>query len=195
MKLRTLGAAALTVLAMTTFAATASATTLEAKGVKQTGAVTIRASLKAFSSSLFSDTFGGFANTCTASGLEWRTEVFTGGSVEGTPLFPPSFSNCTEGPVVVDNPGVTSKFTITNIAATTNGTVRWIGGVITTPSPFGPLSCSMAAAPGTDIGTLTGTAFGTPTLDINASLNCGFITGKWQATYTFTSPEGLGVTS
>jgi hypothetical protein len=99
---------------------------------------------------------------------------------------------CKENPIVVENAG---SLTVENISGTTNGTVRSIGAKVKTPSPFGTLTCVTAAAPGTDLGTLTGVASGNATMAVNASLNCGLITAKWTATYTVTTPTGLGVTS
>jgi hypothetical protein len=73
--------------------------------------------------------------------------------------------------------------------------VRSIGAKITSPSPFGALTCVTAASPGTDIGVITGVASGNATEDINAVLNCGIITAKLTGTYVTTSPGGLGITS
>jgi hypothetical protein len=93
---------------------------------------------------------------------------------------------------VVDHTG---SLTIENISGTTNGTMRSIGTEWTAPSPFGTLRCVTAALPGTDLGTLTGVASGNATIDVSAALNCGAITAKLTATYTVTSPAGLGVRS
>ncbi|HEV2858059.1 MAG TPA: hypothetical protein VGW80_06625 [Solirubrobacterales bacterium] len=196
MKLRNLGLAALAATTLLTFVCPASATTLEVNGVKRNESIWITGSLTAFTSMILKDTSGSFANTCTSSKVEWKTEgSFTGTTVGGTPLFQPSFNSCTEEPVIVDNPGITSSFSVEAKFASTNGTVRWAGAVITSPSPFGSLSCSMGK--GTDIGTLTGSGFFRASLDVNAVLNCGFFlpSAKWEGTYTITSPEGLGVTS
>jgi hypothetical protein len=173
-------------------AVSASATTLEVKGIPKNEAVALKFTLKAGTSMLLTDTAGFFANTCTSSTKEGKTESpFTGTTVGGK-LSTLSFSNCAEGPIVVDTPG---SLTVQNIAGTTNGTVRSIGAKVTVPSPFGLLTCVTAASPGTDIGTLTGVVSGAATIDMSAALNCGSITAKWLATYTVTSPEGLGVTS
>jgi hypothetical protein len=187
-----LGVLAVAAMALMAFASTASATTLEVNGVKQTGAVTIKSSLKTGTSALLKDTGGFFANTCTVSTVEGKTTTFTGTTVGG-PISSLTFSKCTEEPVVVDAPG---SLTVENIAGTTNGTVRSIGAKVTSPSPFGALTCVTAASPGTDIGILTGTS-PHATMDINAVLNCGFFlpSAKWEGTYTVTSPTGLAVTS
>jgi hypothetical protein len=182
-------AAAAVALALMAFAGTASATTLSVNGVKQTGAVTIKASLKSGTSSLLADTVGGWANTCTASTIEANDSTKTTSTpVEGT-VTNLAFTSCKDEPVVVDTKGA---LTIENISGTTNGTSRLIGAEVTSPSPYGELTCAAAASPGTDIGTLTGFSAGNATMDINASLNCGAITGKWTGTYTVTSPAGLG---
>lgn len=196
MKLRSiLGIAAVVALALMAFASSASATTLYVNGVKQTGAVTIHATLKSGTSALLEDTSNFFANTCTASTVHGETSVFTGSVVSG-PLTPGSsglnFSSCIEEPVVTEASG---SLSVEQISGTTNGTVRSIGAKVKTPSPFGTLTCVTAASPGTDVGTLTGVTSGNATMDINAALNCGAITAKWTATYTVTTPTGLDVES
>jgi hypothetical protein len=185
-----LGVAAAMALALMAFAGTASATTLATKGVAENGKVTISASLKSGTSALLADTNNFFANTCLASTVAGNTTVFTG--TPSGPITSLTFSKCTEEPVVVDTTG---SLSVTQIAGTTNGTVRSIGAKVTSPSPFGALTCTTAASPGTDIGTLTGVKEGTATMDINAVLNCGFFlpSAKWTGTYTVTSPANLGV--
>jgi hypothetical protein len=190
-QLRMIAATAALALACLTIVSSASATTLEVKGVKQTGAVALKLTLKASTSTMQTDTSGFFANTCTVSTLEAKTSTVTG-TVVTAPISSLSFSSCKEEPVVVDTAGTLS---IENITGTTNGTVRWIGGKWTTPSPFGLLTCQTAASPGTDIGTMTGTALGNALVDLTATINCGTITEKISGTYTITSPEGLGVSA
>lgn len=48
---------------------------------------------------------------------------------------------------------------------------------------------------GVDIGTFTGVAAGNATLHVKALLGCGFLAPsvRWDGTYEFTSPNGLGV--
>jgi hypothetical protein len=193
MNFKRLGPVALMALALLVLANTATATTLEISGVKQNVAVTIKASLKFGTSLLLTDTFGGFANTCTDSAIEGKTSTFTGSTVS-EPLSTLTFSSCTNQPVVVDTLG---SLTYENIAGTANGTVRSIGAKFTSPSPFGALTCTTAASPGTDIGTLTGVSSGSATLDINALMNCGFFLpcAKLSGTYTVTTPTALAVTS
>jgi hypothetical protein len=186
-----LGAVVFAALALTMVASTASATTLETKGVAENAAIQLDASVEG--SALLADTNGFFANTCTTSNVEGRTNVFTGATVS-EPVTVFTFENCTEPPVVVDLAG---SLTVANIAGTTNGTVRSIGAKVTVPSPYSsmPLTCVTAASPGTDLGTLTGKKEGTATLDVNALLNCGFFlpSAKWVANYAVTSPLNLGV--
>jgi hypothetical protein len=178
-----LGVAAVAALALMAYASTASATTLETGGLKQSGAVTLEAS--ANGSILLSATGGGFANTCTASNVLGTTSTFTGTTVSG-PISSLTFSKCTNEPVTVDAAGTLSVEAITG---TTNGTVRSNGAKVTVPSPFGTLTCTTS---NTDIGTLTGVAVGTATMDINAVLNCGIFlpSAKWEGKYNLTTNGG-----
>jgi hypothetical protein len=193
MSFKHLGPVVLAILVFLTFASTASATTAEVGGVKQSGSVTGKASLKVGTSALLSDTAGFFVNTCTASTVEGSTSTTTGTTVSG-PVSALTFTSCATEPVTVDTKG---SLSVENIAGTTNGTVRSIGAKVTVPSPFGLLTCVTAASPGTDVGTVTGVASTAShaTVDINAALNCGSITAKVTGTYTITSPTGAGVTS
>lgn len=189
-----LGVVAVAALALMAFASTASATSLEIKGVKATTDVTIEATIKSGTSALLTDTSKFFANTCTSSKVVGNDSTSTGGSgkkVEG-PITTLEFSSCKEEPVKAD---INGSLTVENITGTTNGTVRSIGAEVTSPSPFGQLDCKTVAAPGTDIGTITGVASGSATMDISATMNCGAITAIWSGTYSVTSPEGLGVTA
>lgn len=191
MMFKSLGTAVLMALALVLFASTASATHLEISGVSQPGALTVKESLKSGTSVQFSGTSGEFVNSCTASTEEFTTTVFSGTKVEG-PISSLTYSSCKEEPVVVDTRG---SISIEYITGTTNGTMRWIGGKFTTPSPFGSLTCTTAASPGNDVGTLTGVASGFATKDYNVSIPCGPITGRLMASYTVTVPAGYGVTS
>jgi uncharacterized oligopeptide transporter (OPT) family protein len=49
----------------------------------------------------------------------------------------------------------------------------------------------------TDLGTVTGVSSGSAVMTLNAVHNCGFFlpSAKWEATYLFTGPAGLGVMS
>jgi hypothetical protein len=187
-----LGVVAVAALALMAFASTASATTLEVGGVTKNEAITIKASVSG--SALLTDTSGFFANTCTKSSVEGTTaSPFTGTTVGG-PINTLTFESCTEDAkekVVVDAAG---SLSVAAITGTTNGTVSSSSAKVTTPSPFGKLTC-VTASGGTDIGKLTGVSSGSATMDISAVLNCGAITAKWTGTYTVTSPSGLGVES
>jgi len=194
MKLKSLPCAVVALSMLLAFAGTASATTLEVKGVKQTGAVTLKATLKAGNSMLLADTSGSFAiNTCTASTIEGTTTTVTGATVTA-PVKVLTFGTCSEAPITIDTAGT---LTIERIGTTTNGTVNWSGLKWTWPSAFGVVTCTTPASPGTDIGILSGVAAGQATLEINTVIICGgmFTSMRWTATYTVTGLEGLAVTS
>jgi hypothetical protein len=191
MKLRSLAAVLLPVSALMAFACTASATTLEIKGVKQTAAVSIHATLEKETSFLETTTFGEGINTCTESTIQGTTTTpFTGTRV-GLPVASLSFGGCTQGLPTIHTKGYLE---IEWISGTTNGTVFWKNLKLTTPSVFGSLTCTTPST-GTDIGTLTGVASGRATLHFHAVLNCGILTATWAGKYEVTSPDGLGVTS
>lgn len=190
MKLKTMFVIALSTVGLLAIGPpSASATTLEIGGVVQNKEVKFAATLT--NSALFASTSGTFVNTCLSSTLEGNNEKITAAVMNG-PITALGFGNCVENVFVVDARGT---FTLENIAGTTNGTLRSVGAKFTMPSPFGVLTCTTAAAPGTDIGTLTGVAAGAATIDINAVLSCGAIlpSVKWTATYSVTNPAGLGV--
>jgi len=190
---RILGVAAIAALALT-FASTASATTLEIGGVKQTGSVTFKATLKSGTSALLSDTGGFFANTCTTSTIEGKTTTFTApGTSPIAGALPVLSWGTTATPCKEGNPTVVKSgtFTISWIKGTTNGTFVSDNGHWTVPTALGSLTCTTPEG-GTDLGVLTGVASGNATLDINAVLNCT-VSLKWTGTYTVTSPTGLGV--
>jgi hypothetical protein len=202
-QLKLLGLAATAALALTAMfgAAGAWATTLEETGVTKNSSVTLTLSLKSGTSSITRDTAAFSQNTCTTSNVHGSTTVFTGASVTGPltghtakekeegklPSSGMSFSGCTR-PVTVHDPG-TLEITYTS---GTNGTVASEETLVTIGSAFGILTCDTGAT--TKIGTLTGVAGGSATMDVNAVLNCGiFPSAKWEATYVVTSPDGLGV--
>lgn len=118
-------------------------------------------------------------------------EPFTTAGVGGA-LTALSFGKCSLEGVKVDKAG---SFNIEHIASTTNGTLRSVGTEVTVPSPIGLLNCKTGT--GAHIGTLTGSATGNATLDINAVINCGILapSAVWAAEYTVTSPTKLGVSS
>jgi hypothetical protein len=169
----------------------ASATTLEINGVAQNQSVTVTGSLTTGSSELFQDTNGITFNTCTQSGFQGTLEgTFTGESVGGK-LSSFTHSGCMHT-ITVDAAG---SLSVAWISGTTNGTVTSSGLEMTMLyTPLGvTINCKTGS--GTDLGLLTGVKSGHATLDINAVINCGFFvpTAVWRASYTITSPTGLGV--
>jgi hypothetical protein len=189
MKFKSLGLAALSALALTAFTGTASATTFENNGVKVTTLSTLHVTGEG--SILLSATGGGLANTCTESTTTMSMMTTISGASLPVVVQTWHLNKCTKETVVFDTNG---SLTIENIAGTTNGTVRSIGAKMTVPSFFGALTCVTASGAGTDIGTFTGKASGSGTLDINAVLNCGFFlpSAKWEGSETVTSgPNGV----
>jgi hypothetical protein len=184
-----LEATALAVLALMAFGSSASATTLETNGVTQSGAVTIDWSLSG--STTWETTSNEFVNTCTSGTWAWTTNIFTG-TVSG-PVSTLSSTNCTHEKVVVDAKG---SLSVERIGATTNGTVRSSGAEMTVPATIGSSIITVnCKTNNTDIGTLTGTASGTSTVDVNAVLNCGFFVPsmKWTGHLIGTGfPIGVG---
>jgi hypothetical protein len=75
--IRTFSLVAVSVLVTLAFAAsTASATELEVNGVGKNERVEVTELLKSGGSLSLSDTFGGFANTCTEQHWVWHTTTF-----------------------------------------------------------------------------------------------------------------------
>lgn len=185
-------AVAIAITAMALVGATsASATTLEVGGVVQNASVTYSMSLVPDSSSITETTSGSSSHTCTVSQIHGSTSSpFTGTKVTG-PVTTMTFENCTRA-MTVHNAG---KLWFEHITGTTNATVFSEETDVTKGTVFGTLTCTTGA--GTHIGTLTGAAAGHATLDVKAVLNCGVLVPSmlWTATYTVTSPLGLGVVS
>ena len=204
--LKILGLAAIAAMALMAVAVgSASATTLEVGGVTKNEAVTITGSLKAGTSAILKDTFGFSSNKCAESHVHGSTtssttagntthNSYTGEELTG-PLTEKEeglrFRSCEREPVTVHNSGILHIKWISG----TNGSVTSSAAEVTTGSPFGTLNCKTGT--GTPIGTLTGVAKTTEhaTMDINATLNCSGVSSKWEATYTVTTPTGLGVVS
>jgi hypothetical protein len=168
-------------------------TTLEVGGSPKNESVAIKASLTG--SATLGDTSSTFANTCKSSIIEGSTSSpFSGSTVSGS-VSSMSFSTCTHEVVVVDAKG---SLSVERIGGTTNGTVHSSGAEVTVPATIGSsivtVNCKTS---NTDIGTMTGVAAGTATLDVNAVLDCGFFlpSAKWVGSYAVTSPEGLGITT
>jgi hypothetical protein len=186
-----LGVVAVAALALMAFASTASATTLETNGVKQSGSVTLEATLKG--SATLSSTAGAFANTCNASTVKGATSTTTGATVSGN-ISALSFTSCTHEKVKVNSMG---SLSVERIGETTNGTVRSNGASVTVPvTVFGSIVEVTCTTSNTDIGTLTGTASGTSSthITINAILSCSGLlpTAKWIGTYVITG-HAIGV--
>jgi hypothetical protein len=182
----------LTVLAvMASGAASASATTLVIGGTKQTGAVTIEATLKSGTSTFLRDEFGTATDTCTTSTIKGTTSTFTGTTVSGA-LSSFTLSNCTHTTTVLAG----GSLSVEQIAGTTNGTVSSKNTEVTAFSTFFGASAVCSTGSGRDLGTLTGVTSGNATIDINATINCGILgNSSLTATYLVTSPLGLNVES
>lgn len=185
-----LGVAAFAAMALMAFASTASATTLETNGVKQTGTVTLKGTLEPETSALLTDTSGAFANTCTSSTVEGSDSTATTGTTVSGPITALSFSNCTDETVVVDEKG---SLSVEWIKGTTNGTLRSTGAKVTVPATlFGFKVTVTCVTEKTDLGTITGKASGSATIDINAVLNCGssLPSAPWKGSYVTTTSSG-----
>jgi hypothetical protein len=186
--LKVLGLAAVAAMAMMAFAAgSASATTLEVGGVTTDDSVTITASLASGESAILKDTAGFSKNTCTVSHVHGTTtSPFTGDAVTGD-IETLTFTGCTRT-VTVHDPGKLEVVWTSD----TNGTVYSEEAQVTVGSAIGTLNCETDET--THLGDLTGVASGHATLHVNAVIDCGIISSaKWEATYTITSPDGLGV--
>ena len=189
--LKMLGLVALAATALTAFgASSASATTLSITGVKQSGAVTLTASLEAGTKAKLSLTDGSLANECATSDVHGTTTSFTGTKIGG-PISTLTFESCVREKVEVIKAG---SLDVEWIKGTHNGTVFSTGAEVKVPSAIGTLTCTTPAA-GTDIGTLTGSTTGMGTMDIKATLNCGFLapSANWAGSYVITSPHSLAV--
>jgi hypothetical protein len=188
-----LRATAVAALALMAFAGTASATTLETNGVKQTGEIELRGSLKPGTSESLKFTEGGFfsLNTCTASTVIGKDSTAKTGAAVSGPLSLLAFTSCRHEKVVVHKPG---SLIIEWIKGTTNGTVRSSAAEVTVPTEFFPGSTTVVTCTtnATDLGTITGVASGSATIDINALINCGFVLPcvRWEGTYVITTSTG-----
>ncbi|HEX6782911.1 MAG TPA: hypothetical protein VF125_12925 [Solirubrobacterales bacterium] len=169
----------------------ASATTLEVGGVKQNGAVLVEASLTSGTSMTIKDTNNVLVDTCTGSSLKGTTgSPFTGSTVTAA-LSTLSFTSCSHKTTVLK--AGTLHFTW---SSGTNATVSSSGAEITIETTAFGISAICKTGTGTNLGTLTGKASDHAIIDINAVLKCGLADTKvWTATYTVTSPTGLGVVS
>jgi hypothetical protein len=177
----------ITALAALVGANSASATTLEVGGVTQNKSVGMVMTLRSGTSTILKDTSGFSANTCTTSELSGSTASPFSGATVTEAVSAWVFNNCSS-PVTVHKNG-TLHFAYTS---GTNGMVSSSGAEWTVDGPFGYLPC--VTGNGTTLGALTGSKEGHATMDWNAVINCG-ISARWTATYTVTSPTGLGVSA
>jgi hypothetical protein len=99
-----------------------------------------------------------------------------------------TFGSCTKT-VTVDKAG---KLYV-EYTSGTNGTVFSEEAEVTVLTPLFEAEVNCKTGTGTDIGTLTGVASGTATMDINAVLNCGFLlpSATWKGSYTVSSALGV----
>jgi hypothetical protein len=188
-KLKTIRLAAFAAMTLALIGAgSASATTFEVSSVTQNQGVTFTLSLEAGTSLVTKSTGGGFLSTCTASHFHGRTENPYTATTLTAPITQLTFANCPRA-VTVHNLGTLA---IHHIAGSTNGTVYWEGTELTLGAKiFGYVVCPIAET--THVGTLTGVSSGYATLHVYAGIECsGVGSTVWEATYTVTSPEGLG---
>ena len=171
--------------------ATASATTLEVGGVAQNKSVALLATLEANSSALLKDSAGTTFQTCTSSEIKLTTSgSFTSAAVNG-PVATLTYGLCTHTTKALANGSLSFTWT-----SGTNASVSSSGAEVTVLSTTFGASAVCKTGAGTTIGTLTGVKEGNATLDVNAKTSCGILgTMTWTGSYTFTSPQGLGVVS
>jgi hypothetical protein len=189
MRLKEFGLAVVAAIAFTAFgASSAAATTLEVGGVAKNSSVSIQASLKSGTKTVFKDTFGTVSTECSESSLGGSTSSpFTGHTVTAV-TSNLQYLLCTRF-ITIHKAGIVHLTFISG----TSATVTWSQSEWTVGSPFGTLNCKTGE--GTDVGSLTGVKTGNATMDINATISCSGISSKWEGIYTVTSPSGLGVTS
>jgi hypothetical protein len=191
--LKSLGLALLAASALVALAAdSASATTAEIEGMTKNESVTVTASLEPGTSAILEDTNGFTQDTCSeGSGHGTSVAPFTGASVGG-PGSIITFGGCT-------HTTHTLKLGSFSVAWTsgTNGTITSSGTEGTVKSTLFGVSIVCKTGAGTDMGTITGTASGHATADINAVVSCGaFVpTARVTASVIVTSPTGIGVVS
>jgi hypothetical protein len=169
----------------------ASATTLEVGGVAKNSAVEVRASLKSGTSLLFKDGTGATGTTCTTSEIKAKTEgAFTNTQVNGK-VSSFTLANCSHTTKVI-KPG--RLWVVKLGAGGTDGRVFLSEAEVTFVSTVFGVSCTSVIDPAVEIGPLTGVSSGNATIDVDTTLNMGICGGgSWTATYTVTSPSGLGV--
>lgn len=172
----------------------ATPTTLEIGGFTKNEAVDIEANLEGTSvvkgevEDPASELTEEFSTKCTQSTFKAATMSPSGSEVTGT-VSELSLGGCGTSKVTVDKRGAL----YIEWTSATNGAVYSEQAEVTVPSPFGVISCKTGEA--TKLGTFTGKASGSATLDINAVLSCGasLPSATWKGSYVITSPSGLGV--
>lgn len=171
-------------------------TTLEVAGVTKTEPVELAAYLATTSSLIkgevkdpTSGTTEEFATKCTQSNLLATTVAPYSGAEVGGPVSELTFSGCGTNKVTVDKRGAL----YVEWTSGTNGIVYSENAEVTVPSPFGVITCTTGE--GSKLGTLTGKASGSATMDVAATINCGAFlpSANLKASYVITSPSGLGV--
>lgn len=193
-KLKRLGFAAIATLSLLGIAgaSSASATTLELAGSAQNKAVSIEATLTAGSSLILKDESGTTTDTCTSSEIKATTGTFTGASPIGGPVSTLSFAKCTHTTTVLKS----GRLLFTWDTAGTNGTVWSSEAEWTVQSTFFGSSSVCKSGVGTKIGTLLGVKSGHASILTNGKINCGILgSAALTASYTVTSPTGLGIVS
>ncbi|HET8814292.1 MAG TPA: hypothetical protein VFM51_04980 [Solirubrobacterales bacterium] len=170
----------------------ASATTLEVGGTTKNEAVSIAISLTSETSGYMRYTSGAIFDTCTVStGEGSTTSPYTGELIAGEESSS-SLSSCSR-PVTIHEIGEVS---VTWRSGSTDGTVFSKGDEFTVRSPLLEYLICTTGEEGTHVGTVTGISEGYALMDINAVVTCtGGTTTVLEATYTVTSPEGLGISS
>ena len=171
--------------------ATASATTLEVGGVAQNKSVALLATLESGTSALIKDSGGTTFQTCSSSEIKLTTEgSFTSETVSGK-ISTLTYGSCSHTTKTLANGSLSFTWT-----SGTNASVSSSGLEVTVLSTSFGASAVCKTGAGTTIGTLTGVKEGNATLDVNAKTSCGILgTVTWTGSYTFTSPQGLGVVS
>lgn len=173
-------------------AGSASATTLEVGGPTKNESVGLSMSLKSGTSLDMTDTWGFRVDTCIGSSLGLKTESPYTGTTVGGKVSERGFWPCNRGLTFTK----TGQLRFEHIPGTTNALAYLEAELTFDNSAFGTFSC--VTVPGTPFGTLTGVASGHATLDVNTVLDCFeefHYSIKWTATYTVTSPTGLGVSA
>jgi hypothetical protein len=194
--LKMLAAAAVAAMALMGVAAgSASATTLAINHVPQTSAVTITASLTSGTTATLKTTDSKtLVDTCSGSHVHGTTtSPFTGATVTGN-VESLAWEKCSHTTDTIAGKG--GKLHITTTSGG-NGTVTSSGAEVTVKSTTFGVSVVCKTGEGTHIGTFTGapTTTGHAEMDIDATVDCGLFSAKWEGTYIVTSPTGLTAVS